>query len=405
MQLLLIFFSLVIYAFFSAAEIVFLSASVIRIEAYIRRGKHTARTALWFLEKPSRFVLTVLVGSTIVNIAFASLMAAYLEKFGIPAGLIMLYTVLPALLLGEIIPKSIVREQADRAILWVAPLLRLFQILLYPIILISRCVSSLVLRLFGIAGEEVRTFFTRRDLEVLLLHEGLRAGALKMRHGSLLTRVFRLPALAVYEAMTPRTDIVALEDTATLEDLRRTILESGYSKIPIYQKDLDHIIGVAYARDLLDQPSDLVSIIKSLPFIPEYKRTAEAFRDMRRQQQMMAIVVDEWGGTAGLLTVEDVIEEITGDIEDEYDRTPTRLRQLGEGRWLVSGRIEMEELIHRLDLNIPSGDYETLGGYLTTQTGRIPVAGEVLDLHGVEYRIARSSPNRIETVVITKAKA
>jgi CBS domain containing-hemolysin-like protein len=404
MKLFLILLSLGIYGFFSAAEIIFLSVSRLRIEGYLRRGVRSARYARWFLEKPSRFILTVLVGSTIVNIAFASLLTALLEARGITSGLILLLTFLPALLFGEIIPKSIARESADRAILWVGPALRFFQIVLYPAIWVSRAISDVILGFFGVAREEVRTFFTRRDLEVLLLHEGLRAGSLKMRQGSLLARVFRLPGLAVYEIMTPRTEIVALEKTATLEDLRSTILDSGFTKIPIYETDLDHVVGVAYARDLLDNPSDLAAIIKPVPFIPEYKKSSETFRDLRNLQQMIAIVVDEWGGTAGLVTLEDVIEEITGDIEDEYDRTQTRMRSLGQGKWLVAGRVDVKDLNQRLKLAIPVGDYETLGGYLITQIGRIPTAGETFTLDEVLYKIARSSPNRVDMVVIMKAE-
>lgn len=404
MKLFLICLTLIIYAFFSAAEIIFLSVSHIRIEGFLRRGVRSARVAHWFLEKPSRFILTVLVGTTVVNTAFASLLAAILEEQGLSSGLILLYTWLPVLIIGEIIPKSIGRDLADRAVLWVSPVLRLFRLVLFPLIWISRGISNLLLALFGVPRSDVKAFFTRRDLEALLLHEGLRAGVIKPPERSLLSRVFRLPALAVYEVMTPRTDIVALEDDASLDDLRNTILQSGFSKIPIYQKDLDHVIGVAYARDLLENPPNLAAMIKPVPFIPEYKRSSETFRDLRRSQQMIAIVVDEWGGTAGLVTLEDLIEEITGDIEDEYDRTQPMVRPLGLGRWLVSGRMDVEDLNQRLELHIPSGDYETLGGYLITETGRIPAAGETLELGGIKYKIARSSPNRLETVVVIKDK-
>jgi CBS domain containing-hemolysin-like protein len=356
------------------------------------------------VEKPNRFILTVLVGGTIVNIAFSSILAALLEEHHVAFVLIIVYTALPVLLLGEIIPKSLARESADRAVLWVGPALRFFRILLFPAIWVSRGISNRLLSLFGVDRNEVRTFFTRGDLEVLLLHEGLRAGALKQRHGSLLSRVFHLPKLSVSEVMTPRTEIEALEDTASLEDLRHIVLESGFSKIPIYQKDLDHIIGVAYARDLLDNPQDLKSIIKPVPFIPESKRCSDTFQDLRRAQISMAIVVDEWGGTAGLVTQEDLIEEITGDIEDEYDRTQTLIRSLGDGRWLVAGRVELDDLNQRLSLRLPAGDYETLGGYLTTQIGRIPAAGETVELNDLLFKIARSSPNRVDTVVITKSK-
>ncbi len=401
MQFWLILIALLLSAYFSCTETVFLSVNRIRLEGFLRRRKFGAKTARHFLEKPSRFILTTLVGNNLANITFSSLLTAFLLHHGFPAGWTLPISVLAVLIFAEIIPKSLGRDLADTGALWSAPPLRFFQFLLFPVIAVTRWCSALILAFFGIARDDVRQFFTRRDLEVLI-REGLKTGGIHTPHETLLTRVFQLAALKADEIMTPRTEIVALPETADMEDFRRTVLTSGYSKIPVYRRDLDHIIGVVYALDLFNHPRDLKSIIKPIAFFPDQKRALELFRDMRLTHQTIAVVVDEWGGTAGLVTHEDIIEEVTGDIEDEYDRTRKRLRRLDVNRWLVSGRMEVEELNERLGLNLPRGDYVTLGGFLISKMGRIPTAGEVWEDDGVRFRIARASQTRIFNVVVSR---
>ncbi len=401
MELTLLILCLLISGFFSGAETVFLTVNLIRLEGFLHRKKIGAKAARWFLEKPSRFVLTTQVGTNLASIAFSSLLTAYLSASGVASGWILLYSTLSVLIIAEIIPKSLARDLADRIVLWVAPMLRLLQIVIYPAVAICRGLSGRLLTLSGVDREEVRLFFTRRDLEILI-QEGVKTGDLHARHESLISRVLRLPELTARDVMTPRTEMVALEKGSTLEDLRNTVLASGYSKIPIYDQDLDHLLGVAYARDLLDNPPDLAGIIKPITFIPDQKRAVDAFRELRRRRQSMAIAVDEWGGTAGVVTVEDVIEELTGDIEDEYDRTQAQVRQLRDGRWVVRGRIEIAELNERLNLNIPDGDYTTLAGYLIHRLERIPANGETFELESVEYKISRASANRVAAVVVRK---
>lgn len=402
MQFWLILLSLLLSAYFSGTETVFLSVNRIRLEGFLRRRKLGAKTARYFLEKPSRFILTTLVGNNLANITFSSLLTAFLMQQGFPAAWTLPVSVFAVLIFAEIIPKSIGRDLADSSILWSAHLLRFFQFLLFPAIIVTRWLSAWTLALFGIARDDVRRFFTRRDLEVLI-QEGLKTGGIRTPHETLLTRVFQLAVLRVYEIMTPRTEIVALPESADLEDFRRVILTSGYSKIPVYHRDLDHIVGAVYALDLFNHPRDLKSIIRPIAFFPDQKRALELFRYMRLTRQTIAVVVDEWGGTAGLVTHEDVIEELTGEIEDEYDRTRKRLRRLDENRWLVSARMEVEELNERLGLKIPRGDYVTLGGFLISKLGKIPSAGEALEEGGIHYRIARASQTRIFTVVVKRS--
>ena len=401
MEFWLIILFLLLSAYFSGTETVFLSVNRIRLEGFIRRGRMGARDAHWFLKKPSRFILTTLVGTNLANIAFTSILTVYLLNRGVPPAWISAISAIIILVTGEIIPKALGRDLADPASLWVAPVLRFFRILFYPVVLISDWVSSLILTLFGVGRSDVREFFTRKDLEILI-RKGVETGAIKSHHESLITRIMQFRSLRGRDVMTPRTEIVALDQDASIDDLKKTAFSSGYSKIPIYLGDIDNIIGVAYIRDLIDKPASLNEIIRSIPFFPTQKKAWQIFRDLKTERQQIAIILDEWGGTAGLVTLEDLIEELTGEIEDEYDPARLSIQKLGDNRWLISGRMEVDEINDHLDTAIPEGDYETLSGYLIASLGRIPSKGEIIEIGDYRFEIAKATRTRIRVVVLEK---
>ena len=399
MEFWLIVIFLLLSAYFSGSETVFLSVNRIRLEGFIHRRRMGARNAHWFLKKPSRFILTTLVGTNLANIAFTSILTVYLLNQGVPTAWIAPISTIIILIMGEIIPKALGRDLADPASLWVAPILRIFRILFYPVVLISDWISSSILTMFGVRRTDVRDFFTRKDLEILI-RKGVETGAIKSHHESLITRIMRFRSLRARDVMTPRTEIVALEKDASVEDFRKTTLSSGYSKIHIYRRDVDDIIGVTYTRDLIEKPTRLDEIIRSIPFFPTQKKAWQIFRDLKTERQQIAIIVDEWGGTAGLVTLEDLIEELTGEIEDEYDPARLSIQKLADDRWLISGRMEVDEINDHLDIAIPEGDYETLSGYLIASLGRIPAKGEIIEIDDYRFEIAKATRTRIRVVVL-----
>ncbi|MFH1862831.1 MAG: hemolysin family protein, partial [bacterium] len=366
MEFWLLILFLVLSGFFSATETVFLSVNKMRVEGFLRSKRLGAKRARRFLEKPSDFVLTTLIGTNIANIAFSSLLAVYLLKLGIGSGWILALSTVILLIFGEIIPKSLGRDLADPASTWVAPILRFFQILLYPALRVFQFVTRVLLKFLGISRTEVKLFFTRRDLEILI-REGIKTGDLQIGRWTLISKVFRLPKYHAYEVMTPRTEIKALEKSDSVEDLRQIVAATGFSKIPVYEGEIDHIVGVAYALDLFTNPQSLAEITRPVSFFPETKSAWMIFRDLRQEHQSIAVLLDEYGGTAGLVTLEDIVEELTGDIEDEHDqRARLRMRPIGAGKWVAAGRTEIGEVNQFLEDPLPDGDYETLAGYLIT---------------------------------------
>jgi putative hemolysin len=401
MEIWLIFIALLATGYFSGTETAFLTVSRLRLAGFLHRKIWGAKSAHWFVEKPVRFVTTTLFGTTICTIAASSLITAYLHQYDISNWWILTISTILVLVFGDIIPKSLGRDLAESAVLFVSPSLRIFQVIFYPLIQIIHGSTTGMAALFGQKPDTVDQFFTRRDFE-LLIRESLTTGALQPHSESLISRALRFGSTITRDVMTPRIEIVGLERNDSPEDLQKIALSNGLSKIPIYEGDIDHIIGVVHALDLFDHPKTLTEIIRPIPFFPDQKKAWQAYRDLRNVEQSMAVVVDEWGGTAGIVTLKDFVEEVTGDVDDEHDPHRLEIREVGAKKWVVSARMEVEEINRQLHLEIPEGIYETLGGYLSEQLGRIPQRGDEALLDGLKFEILRSTRTRIRVVVIEK---
>jgi CBS domain containing-hemolysin-like protein len=218
----------------------------------------------------------------------------------------------------------------------------------------------------------------------------------------LLSNFFALGSIRVRESMVPRTDIVAVEEHTDLEELRQRFLKTGHSKLPVYRENIDHIVGVVFAFDLFGQPPALASMVRPAKFVPESKLSKELLKEFLTTNTSIAIVIDEYGGTAGLVTREDLLEELFGDIQDEFDTEEAVLRQLGDGLFIASGRVYVDELRERYDVRLSEGDYETVAGYLLEQLGSIPAPQEEFVLDGYRFAILQATPNRIDLVRITR---
>ena len=216
----------------------------------------------------------------------------------------------------------------------------------------------------------------------------------------LITQVFEFGETPVSRAMIPRIDIVAISEQEGLDGVIHALIESGNSKLPVYRDSLDNIIGVVYLYDLFKNPPDLQSIIKPVVMVPDSNTTADVLKELQRAQRSIAIVLDEFGGTAGLVTLEDLFEELFGEFEDEFDVQDTEASRLPDGSVLARGKAKVEELNRRFSLGLPTGDYETIAGYLTATLGRIPYMGEQIYLPGGIFIIKKSNPRRVEQVQI-----
>ncbi len=419
MALVVIIFMLLFSAFFSASEIAFVAANRLRVEVKARQRGLVGRYILLFFERPATLLTTTLVGNNIALVVYSTLMAVHLHEplermlsgsFGVSPNALDLTVLLSqaviaatiVLFIGEILPKTITREVADRVVFVLAvPLTVMYRVLL-PLVNLAGWTSQSLVRMLR-ADAVPFSQFPRRAFE-LIIEEGRQSGALDLdkEETELLTNVFDLHAKRVKESMTPRTEIIAVDEATTLEEFRRLCIESGYSKVPVYHQNIDTIVGIAFAYDLFSEPASLTEMMRTVKFVPESKPSKDLFKEFRETNSSIVIVIDEYGGTAGLITREDLLEELFGDIQDEFDSEDVVLRQIDADTYQASGRAEIDEINEQYGLDLPVGDYETVAGLVLERRGTIPDPQDEFDFYGYRFVILQATANRIDMVRITR---
>jgi CBS domain containing-hemolysin-like protein len=401
MEFLVIVLALIGSAYFSATEIAFIVANKIKIEIRAKQNIFGAQAARRIIQNPEEVFVTILVANNIANITFASLFGLYLQKtLELSEISTLLITTLILLTFGEIIPKAFTQEVADIAILYFSYPFRLFKLILYPIVKILETISKFILKKFKITFD-LPQILEKEDIKILL-KESLEAGAVDKEDKRIIDRVIELGDQKVSEAMRPRTEIVACDINASKEELYQIFIESGYSKIPVYEGSLDTIRGVLYLNDLFADFSEIVEIMKPINFYPETKPSIELLKEFLSEGISIAIIVDEYGGTSGLVTTEDLIEELLGEIKDEYDIDENICRKIGDDTYLISGRVEIDAILDQTGIQIPEGKYETIGGYIINRLGRIPLEGEEFILDHFKFTIIKATPSKIELVKLVE---
>jgi CBS domain containing-hemolysin-like protein len=385
--------ALALSAFFSGTEVAFVAADRIRCEIAQRSGQRRKRLAYGFVQRPERFIFTTLVGNNVANVLFSAIAALLLQPSLSPGSIILVSSVV-LLVVGEVVPKTLMRERAQRAVHKLAYPLRVFEVVFWPV---NLALQRLVLGLVGPRAAEARTtyaLFSRKDLAVLF-RESFAAGAIAEHQRDIVSRLLRLTARPVKAIMVPRVDMVALPLTSTLRQAQRLFRQSGYSRLPVYEGTLDNIKGVVHVRDLLSGPTSLQAVVRQVLFVPETASCYRLLLEFRRSATAVAVVLDEYGGTAGMVTLEDVLEELFGEIEDEHDESRPLWRPLPEGGVWAEGRASVEELNAALGWKLPHGPFATVAGVVLAGTGRIPRRGERVQLGGYEFEVVRATKRRV----------
>lgn len=418
MEVAIIIATILASGFFSGSEIAFVSANRLRLEIESRKGSLVSRSLAFFNENPETFLTTTLVGNNIINVLYATLMAIFLLEpvqsiyegwWGDPpstAMVLFIQTIIASLLImifGEILPKAIFRIQADFMVKVVAVPLRFLNIVLRPLISVANSASGVLVNMLKSGTERSEKVFRRQDVEMILKELRDTGGGedLDMDDSQILHNVLELSNKRVKETMVPRTEMVAVDQNATLEEIQKTFIASGFSKIPVYQDNIDDITGVVFAYDLFDAPKSIADIIRPVKLIPSSKKSKDLLAEFRQSNSSVAIVIDEYGGTAGMVTIEDLIEEVVGDIQDEYDQEDEFIKQIDLNTFILSGNVELDELQEKyseIDLKENSDEFETVAGYIINHIGRIPKVNEELFIQGNKFIINKATPNRLDTV-------
>lgn len=311
-------------------------------------------------------------------------------------------TLVLVLVFGVAIPNAWAKYAGDALIVRTLPLLSFIRILCLPLIAFLEIFDPLVRRLAGVPVRDAKSHADELERQILdAVREGEKHGAVDVEEKEMIESVIELTDTHVEEIMTPRTEVVGIPIDADYEAVLTTIREKGHSRIPVYENTIDTILGVFYAKDLLqhksDEPFSLSSLMRKALFIPERKMVRELLREFQSQKVHIAIVLDEYGGTAGLVTIEDILEELVGEIDDEYDETaPIELVRIDERTVEVDARMRVDELNDEIDVAFPEDeDYETIGGFVCSRMGKIPKVGEQIEHNGTAIRVVDAEPRRV----------
>ncbi|MFO7767415.1 MAG: hemolysin family protein [bacterium] len=394
-------------AFFSGAEIAIISSNRLRIHHLARDGDRSAGTVLRLLESPRKVVTTTLLGTNFFNVATAAAATGLFSILMEGQGAVVATAVITPLILvfGEIFPKTLFRQYADGIILRIAVPLDLAYRLLTPLIRLSEWFTVAALKAVGAGADRQTQLVTREEIQ-LLLSEGERLGLLRSEGRKMIHRTFSLSETRVKTVMVPLVEVFALEENTPLDEALVSITERGHSRVPIYRDRIDNIVGMLYVFDLLDPPvpSTVGEMMHPAYYVPETKGLQQLLLEMKQSRMHQAVVVDEFGGASGIVTLEDALEKIVGEIRDEFDRVEPPSATGGEEWSIVDARLALDELERRVGVSLPEGDYETLGGYLTDAFGRIPEPGEIHTFGKWEFEVLDATPRRIARLRVRRRR-
>jgi putative hemolysin len=406
-----LFVGLLLSGFFSSSETALTALGEARVRHLIDTGGWRGGLLRLWHKHPERILSTLLLGNTLVNVALGSLTAVIAHDLGLERSIAIItgITTVVVLVVGEITPKTFAKRYASGTALAMMPLVALCYWVLYPISGLLVKIPQALSRAMGIrppAAESV----TSQELEYLI-EQGARHGSLDATKERLLSSVLAFTEVLVKEIMIPRTQVVALEETATFDEVMKIVEETELSRIPVYRGTMDDVTGVVYVKTLLADvrkgidPSQfqLTKYLRKPFFVPEVMKVSKLLNEMQRRKTHLAVVVDEFGGTSGIVTLEDVVEEIVGDIHDESDIEEKRIKVLSDGVVLADASVPLRELEEYLAIDFPEGgDYETLGGFLTATAGRVPPPGSLVLWGGLTFTVKQADDRRVLKVEIAR---
>lgn len=427
-QILLLIVLIGLNAFFAASEIAIISLNTQMVKRRAEEGDHKAQLLVNLMGEPSKFLATIQVGVTLAGLlasaiaseSFSGALTAWAVKLGLPfdasaiklIAMVLITLVLSyfTLVLGELVPKRIAMEKSERiANLAVKPLSLLSKIAA-PFVRLLSMSTNLVIRLLGgdplaheekISEEEIR----------LMVDVGQEKGVIQNMEKEMINNIFEFDNTPISEVMTHRTDIVALPCNASLDDIVDTVVTEKFSRLPVYRETIDDIIGILHIQDLIPALNcdhrdqfELKSVMRKPYFVPFTKKTDELFNELQRNNNHMAVVIDEFGGTAGIVTIEDLIEEIVGNIFDEHDEVIKEIEQVDDRTYLAEGTVSLDKIADLLEIRLPTTGFDTLGGFVLSELGRIPGEDEKPSFvyRSIKFQVEALDEKRIAKIRIVK---
>ena len=418
-QLIILVVLILLNAFFAATEIAFISLNDAKIEKQAKEGNKKARQIEKMLKEPSKFLATIQIGITLAGFlssAFAS--DAFAEKLApvlynlIPVisigawksiSIIIITIILSffTLVFGELVPKRLAMKNYEKISFATIGFIRTLAILTSPFVKLLTVVTNAVSKLFGV-GENEEELVTEEEIK-MMVDQGEEKGTIQEEEKELINNVFEFNDITVSEIMRHRKDIFAVDINISNEELAQELEEAQYrySRIPVYDETIDEIKGILYVKDVLKNIKNknvkVKDLVKDVYFVSQNRLINEVFKELQKNKMQIAIILDEYGGTAGIITMEDILEELVGDIYDEYDNEEKEFEQIDENTYILAGSMPIYDVNKILDAKIPEGDYDTISGYLQEELGRIPEDEEkpIIETKTVTYKIEQYEDKRI----------
>lgn len=399
--------SVTLSAFFSGMEIAFTSANRLRMEIDRKRGGVVGRIIERFASKPGEFITTMLVGNNIVLVIYSMFMAKLIHLLAGRMGIAMaeeavvvetLISTLLIIFLGEFTPKSLFKVRPNAFFRALILPVWLCYLILYPIARFATALSFGILRLVGLEVKEEHNIksFGKIDLENLI-DESAESEKVQATELKIFQNALDFSDLRVRDCMVPRVDVEAVEATISIEELTERFIETSFSRLFVWEDSIDNIVGYVTTKSLFRNPKSIKEILMPVRYVPETMVTEKLMGEMIRSKQSVAVVIDEFGGTAGIISLEDVLEEIVGEIEDEHDEPELVEKVLKDKQWVLSCRLEVGYLNERYGLGLSEeGEYDTLAGYIIDHYGGIPAVGTIIESEGREIKILKSTSSRVE---------
>lgn len=425
-QLVVLAILILLNAYFAASEIAFISLNDAKIEKQSKEGNKKAKQIEKMLKEPSKFLATIQIGITLAGFlssafasdTFADMLAPALYNLApfISLGLwksisIIVITIILSfftLVFGELVPKRLAMKHYEKIAFATIGVIRGISIVTSPFVKLLTNVTNGISKIFGVGENEEETV-TEEEIK-MMVDQGEEKGTIKEEEKELINNVFEFNDITVSEIMTHRKDIFAVDINISNEELLRELSreEYRYSRIPVYDETIDEVKGILYVKDVLKNINKknfkVTNVVKEAYFISQNRLINEVFKELQKNKMQIAIIVDEYGGTAGLITMEDILEELVGDIYDEYDKVENEYEKIDENTYMLSGSLPIYDVNKLLDSEIPEGDYDTLSGYLQEELGRIPEDEEkpVIETEKVTYKIEEYEDKRIIKVKACK---
>ncbi|MFA4967207.1 MAG: hemolysin family protein [Candidatus Margulisiibacteriota bacterium] len=411
-EIILFLFCVLSSAFFSATETAFVSLPRIKFSQFVERNLPASRLAQKLKNEPGKLISIVLIGNNIVNTGASVLGASIIIRLFESAGAGNLGLVLGAatgiltlilLMFCDIVPKTVAIRRAETLVLIFSWPIYFISMILTPLEIILKWIAYPFVRILGGRMPEHGPFITEEDLR-FMISASEKEGVIEKEEKEMISSIFEFGDTTVREVMTPRPDIKAVDDGSSIAEAIHLINETGHSRIPGYEGNIDNITGIVYAKDLLNCRRDdkLKDFLRSAIFVPEAKRLDELLHQMQAARTHIAIVVDEYGGTSGIVSMEDLVEEIVGEIHDEFERMEKNIWQVDESTYIIDGKLAIADVNSQLDLSLPETEYDTIAGFVFGQLSKAPSVGDLVKYDNVQISVEKVSKRRISRLKLMK---